>query len=122
MRHRSVARPVPGGRQTDRTARQVEEILQKISPLTDENGNPVLDDEGKQIQRIRAMRTMVGSGGARWYMSWDPEPSKSNFAEILIRTTDPLLTSDFAKQVRAVAEEGDDKLGITPALLVVLLL
>ena len=102
--------------QTDQTARQVEEILQKLSPVVDANGNPVRDDDGQPIQRIRAMRTMVGGGGARWYMSWDPEPRQSNFAEILIRTTDPLLTSDLAKRVRDVAEEGDETLGISPVL------
>ncbi len=78
--------------QTDAAAQQVEAILQALSPTTDEDGNPT--------ERIRAMRTMVGGGGTRWYLSWDPEGSKANYAEILVRTTDPPV---YARLGRAPA-------------------
>ncbi|MFQ5982540.1 MAG: efflux RND transporter permease subunit, partial [Woeseiaceae bacterium] len=100
--------------QTDQTAKQVEHILRKLSPVSDEQGNPVLDEDGKPAQRLRAMRTMVGGGGARWYLSWDPEARKPNYAEMLIRTTDGRYTPGLAKRVREIAEKGDESLGIQP--------
>ena len=92
--------------QTDQVALRVEEILRRLSPVT--------DPEGNKVQRVRAMRTMVGGGGSRWYLSWDPEPRQPNFAEILVRTTDPLFTSPLARRVRRIAERGDTELGIEP--------
>jgi len=59
---------------------------------------------------------MVGSGGSRWYMGWDPEPVKANYAEILVRTTDGRFTPDFAQQVRDVAERGDAALELKPVV------
>ena len=94
--------------QTDKAARRVEEILQKLSPAT--------DDDGNAIQQIHGMRTMVGAGGARWYLGRNPEPPKPNFAEILVRTTNPWSTPDLARRVRDVAENGDAALGIEPII------
>ncbi|CAK8987720.1 Nodulation protein NolG [Durusdinium trenchii] len=93
-------------RQTDEAARQVEEMLRKLSPTT--------SDGGETVERLRAMRTLVGGGGSRWYLSWEPEPRKANFAEILVRTTDGRYTSAFAQEVRRVARHGDPDLGIEP--------
>ena len=95
-----------GIEQTNQAALQVEEMLRKLSPFTDENG--------KKVERLRALRTLVGGGGSRWYLSWEPEPRKANYAEILIRTTDPKLTHDYAESVRKVALQGDPELGIAP--------
>ncbi len=92
--------------QTDEAAKKVEAILQALSPTTDAEGQPA--------QRILAMRTMVGGGGSRWYLSWDPEGTKANFAEILVRTTDPNYTPFLAARVREVAERGDPELGLDP--------
>jgi len=92
--------------QTDEVAKQVEEILRKLSPAT--------DGEGNDVQRVRAMRTMVGGGGSRWYLSWDPEPRKPNFAEILVRTADGRFTPELARRVREIAEGGDPALGLKP--------
>lgn len=90
--------------ETDQVAKQVEAILQKLSPTT--------DSEGNKVERIRAMRTMVGGGGTRWYLSWDPESRSANFAEILIRTTDPQYTPQLARRLREIAENGDEALGL----------
>ena len=95
-------------KQADDVAKQVEEILQRLSPTTDAEGNTV--------QRIRAMRTMVGGGGSRWYLSWDPESRKPNFAEILVRTADGHFTPDLAQRVRDIAEKGDETLGLKPVI------
>ena len=92
--------------ETNRAAREVERILQALSPTTDAEGEPA--------QQIRAMRTIIGGGGFRWYLSWDPEQSKANYAEILVRTTDPRFTPDLARRVREIATSGDEQLGISP--------
>ncbi len=100
--------------QTDQICQQVESILRKLSPVTDESGEIVLDEEGQPLQKLRAMRTMVGGGGARWYLSWDPEARKPNYAEMLVRTTDGEYTPGLAKRLREICEQGDETLGIEP--------
>jgi multidrug efflux pump subunit AcrB len=92
--------------QTDEAAKKVEEILRRLSPAVDSDGN--------DVSRIRAMRTMVGGGGSRWYLGWNPEPRKPNYAEILVRTTNGLYTPDVARRVREIAEKGDEQLGLKP--------
>ncbi len=94
--------------QTNQMALQVEENLRKLSPFKTETG--------ESVQRIRAMRTIVGGGGSRWYLSWDPESQRSNFAEILVRTTDGRLTPGFAKDLREACEKGNKELGIQPVV------
>ena len=95
--------------QTDAIAKQVEEVIRKLSPVAD--GDVTFDEKD---QRLRAMRTMVGGGGSRWHLGWDPEPLKRNYAEILVRTTDGRFTSDFSNRVREVCERGDEALGLEP--------
>ncbi|MGE0375969.1 MAG: efflux RND transporter permease subunit [Planctomycetaceae bacterium] len=90
--------------QTDAAARQVESILQALSPADD------------RTERIRAMRTIVGGGGSRWYLSWNPEATKPYYAEILVRTTDPLATPWLARRVREITERGDERLGLPPVV------
>ena len=92
--------------QTDNVAKKVEEIIRKLSPS--------VDSRGESVERLRAMRTMVGRGGSRWYMGWDPEPAQAGFAEILVRTTDGRFTPGFVQDVRRAAEQGNPELGIEP--------
>ncbi|MCO6455290.1 MAG: efflux RND transporter permease subunit [Pirellulaceae bacterium] len=94
--------------QTDRAARQVETILQKLSPAVGEEGEP--------IQRILGIRTMVGGGGARWYLGWSPESRKANYAEILVRTTAAEFTPELVRRVLEIAERGDESLGLAPVV------
>lgn len=91
--------------QTDAVAARVEEILRKLSPVEQKTGTR---------QRLRAMRTMVGGGASRWYLSWDPEGAKPYYAEILVRTADPRDSPWLAQRVRDVAEAGDSTLGLEP--------
>jgi len=92
--------------QTNKIARQVENMIRKCSPYVDETG--------QQRERLANMRTIVGGGGARWYLSWEPEASKPNYAEILIHTTDGAITHQFAEELRRVIDHGDEKLGLQP--------
>ena len=93
---------------TDRAAKQVEKILQALSPYTDAEGRPQ--------QRLRAMCTVVGKGCDRWYLGRSPEPPKPNFAEIVVRTTSGLLTPDYVKEIRRIAVEGDTERGLDPVV------
>ncbi|MCC9600884.1 efflux RND transporter permease subunit [Stieleria sp. JC731] len=97
--------------QTDEIARQVEFVIQQLSPVREGE----VSFNGKQ-ERLRAMRTLVGGGGSRWHLAWAPEPPSRNFAEILVRTTDGRFTSDFAHRLRVVCERGDADLGIDPVV------
>lgn len=102
--------------QTDAATKQVEEIVRRLSPVVDENGDPVLGEDGEPLERLRQMRTMVGGGGSRWYLGWNPEPIKPNYAEVLVRTTSGLYTPDMAKAVRRISLEGDEGLGLGPVV------
>ncbi|MGI9471241.1 MAG: efflux RND transporter permease subunit [Rubripirellula sp.] len=90
---------------TDRVAKQVESILRRLDA-----------DSETGASRLRAMRTMVGGGGSRWHLGWDPEPQSRNFAEILVRTHDGRMTNDYAQQLREACELGNAELGIDPVV------
>ncbi|MEM8944977.1 MAG: efflux RND transporter permease subunit [Planctomycetota bacterium] len=94
--------------QTNEKALEVEKIIRALSPATSAEGEP--------IEKLRAMRTLVGGGGSRWHLGWSPEPPAPNFAEILVRTTDGRLTPDYAEEVRRVVEFGDDSIGAAPVV------
>jgi len=57
---------------------------------------------------------MVGRGGSRWYLGRNPEPPKPNYAEILVRTSDPHYTHWLATSLRRVAKYGDKGMGVDP--------
>ena len=95
--------------QTDAIAQQVEDVIRKLSPI----GQGEIKF-GESNQRLRAMRTLVGGGGSRWHLGWDPEAPSANFSEILVRTTDGRYTAEYAERLRVACEQGDDKLGIEP--------
>ncbi len=92
--------------QTDEATRQLEDIIRKLSPYTDERGNPG--------QRLRCMGSVVGKGCDRWYLGRNPESTRPNYAEIVVRTTDGRVTPDYVKDIRRIAREGDPVLGIDP--------
>ena len=75
-----------------------------------------LPESGDPVQQIRAFRTMVGRGGSRWYLSWNPEPVNAAYAEILVRTSDARFTPELVRRVREVAERGDETLGLMPVV------
>lgn len=97
--------------QTDQIARQVEDIIRKLSPVNDSDTS-----YNGHEHRLRAMRTLVGGGGSRWHLGWDPEPQSRSYAEILVRTTDGRFTNEFAESLRKVCRNGDKELGIEPVV------
>ena len=92
--------------QTNQKALEVESIIRRLSPTT--------AVEGGNQQRLRAMRTLVGGGGSRWHLGWSPEPPTSNYAEILVRTTDGRFTPGYAQDVRRLVEQGDLESDLLP--------
>ncbi len=92
--------------QTNKITQQVEDLIRKCSPYVDETG--------ATRERLLNMRTIVGGGGSRWYLSWEPEATKPNYAEILIHTTDGRVTHAFAEELRRVIRYGDEELGLQP--------
>ncbi|GJQ60724.1 MAG: efflux RND transporter permease subunit [Candidatus Scalindua sp. AMX11] len=92
--------------QTDAVTRNVEEIIRKLSPHTDDEGNPG--------QRLRNLGTVVGKGCDRWYLGRSPESSRPNYAEIVVKTTDGRVTSNYVKEIRRVTREGSSRLGLDP--------
>ncbi len=100
--------------QTDAACRKVERLLQRLSPLLDDEGRPVFDGEGRPIERLRTMRSSVGQGGARWFLSMNPEPPKSWYAQICVRTSDPLYTDAFVEDLKRAARVGLPERGIEP--------
>ncbi|QDT08193.1 efflux RND transporter permease subunit [Planctomycetes bacterium K23_9] len=89
--------------QTDEVAKKVESIVRRLS----------VEGDG-QAPRLSVMRTLVGGGGSRWHLGWNPEPRTRSFAEILVRTTDSSVTASYEQRVREVCERGDKSLGIAP--------
>ncbi|QDV69354.1 Toluene efflux pump membrane transporter TtgH [Rosistilla carotiformis] len=89
--------------QTDQVALKVEAAIRKLATEGDVT-----------VPRLRSMRTMVGGGGARWHLGWEPEPKTRSYAEILVRTTDSSVTKEYAERVREVCQRGDPSLDIDP--------
>ena len=87
---------------TDEAVAKLEKIIRKLSPST--------NAAGQSVERLRAMRAIVGGGGSRWALAVDPPAPGSNVAEVLVRTTDGAVTAGFIDDIRRVAEEGDEQL------------
>lgn len=92
--------------QTNQIVGQVEQTLKKLSPSVDADGNAT--------ERLRTMRSMTASGGARWSLSVNPLSPASNTAEILVRTTSSEWTEPLIADLRRAVDLGDSDRGIRP--------
>ena len=92
--------------QTDKAVAKLEKIVRKLSPI--------VNADGETVERLRAMRSIVGGGGSRWALAVDPPAPGSNISEILVRTTDGKWTNSLVADIRRVADEGDEELGLQP--------
>jgi multidrug efflux pump subunit AcrB len=92
--------------QTEELIGEVEEMIRRLSPAE--------GPDGATIERLDGYRTLVGGGGSRWYLSWEPEAPKPYYAEILVRTTNGRWTRDYVEDLRVAAEEGHEGLGLSP--------
>lgn len=92
--------------QTDEIVRQVEGAVRQLSPATDALGHPV--------ERLRAMRSMTGQGGARWALAVNPLPPEANTSELVVRTTSSTLTDGLIRDLQKTVDIGNSELGIPP--------
>ena len=92
--------------QTNEVVAQVEAAIRKLSRTT-------LDD-GREVERLRSMRSMIGRGGSRWALGVTPPAASACIAEILVRTTDGNLTPGFVEDIRRAATAGDPARGVAP--------
>ena len=92
--------------QTNEIVADVERMIRELSPS--------IDSSGRESQRLRAMRSLTGGGGARWALGINPLSPASNVAEILVRTTDGGATPGYIRDIRRVVNEGDKDLGLLP--------
>ena len=81
---------------TSRVVDEVEQILRDLSPI--ETG----DFSGDRLARHYSS---VGGSGPRFALGIDPQPPASNFAQIIVQTTDPLVTDRYVREIRAAAEK-----------------
>ena len=76
---------------TSRIAREVEEILLDLSPVT---------EEGQTIHRLANVVTFIGTGGPRLMLTQEPEYDYPYYALLLVNTSDPVYTAKYAREVR----------------------
>ncbi|MCD4824713.1 MAG: efflux RND transporter permease subunit [Phycisphaerae bacterium] len=81
---------------TNLASRQVEQILRDLSPI---------QRDGKSVERLRSYYASIGGSGPRFALGVSPSPQQSNFAQIIVRTTDPLLTDKYVADVHAAAKK-----------------
>lgn len=92
--------------QTDRAAREVEDLLRTLSPH--------VDVDGTTVERLEGMVTVVGKGCARWYLGRNPEAPRANFAEIVVKTTEGRFTPAYVEELHRVVLQGDTERGLQP--------
>ncbi len=76
---------------TDEATRRVEQILAEISAI---------EIDGTMTHRLARFYSSIGSSGPRFALGVDPKPPASNFAQIIVQTTDPALTEQFVHDLR----------------------
>lgn len=86
---------------TDRTVREVERIVQELSP----------SDAG---QRLARFYSSVGRSGPRFALGVNPQPPASNFAQIIVQTTDPLVTDRYVSQIRSMTAKSIPEARVIP--------
>lgn len=75
---------------TDRATGEVEALIRELSPVGG-------------AERLAGMYTSVGGSGPRFSPGVSPTPPAANFAQIIVRTTDPRATSAFVEDIRREA-------------------
>ncbi len=76
---------------TSRIAREVEEILLDLSPIT---------EDGQTMHRLANVVTFIGTGGPRLMVTQEPEYDYPYYALLLVNTSDPVYTEEYAREVR----------------------
>ena len=67
--------------------------------------SPARNDQGESIDRLKGLYASVGGSGPRFALGVSPTPPAANFAQIIIQTSDPVVTADYLAEIRKVASE-----------------
>lgn len=90
---------------TDEVCQQVERIIGALGAQPDA-------DKGRG--RLRSTISFVGGGAPRFYIALTPEPTASNYAQILVNTTGPEVVEQYLRDIRGAVWEGIPAKNIKP--------
>lgn len=76
---------------TSEAARRVENIVRETSETT---------IDGERVERLRAVTSIVGTGGPRLNLTTNPEQQLDNYALVMVNTTDGRYSEEWANEVR----------------------
>ncbi|NQT15474.1 MAG: efflux RND transporter permease subunit, partial [Planctomycetes bacterium] len=91
---------------TDEVCRRVEQIIGALGT------EPTADSTRRD--RLRNTISFVGGGAPRFYIALTPEPTASNYAQILVNTTGPEVVEQYLRDIRRAVWEGIPARGIKP--------
>ncbi|MEM7253435.1 MAG: efflux RND transporter permease subunit [Pseudomonadota bacterium] len=93
---------------TDETAKRVEALVRRLGDVTWHDGKwqPVVDPDGRPVNRLTNMVTYVGTGGPRFYVGLNPGPASPNYANVVVNASDQAYVAKFVEDVRRAAWEG----------------
>ncbi|MEM7199510.1 MAG: efflux RND transporter permease subunit [Planctomycetota bacterium] len=81
---------------TSDAARQVEEIILATSRAT---------IDGVDVERLKSVTSIVGTGGPRLNLTTNPEQQLSNYAVVLVNTTDGRFSADWTADIREQTDQ-----------------
>jgi len=65
----------------------------------------ITEIDGKEVDRLKNVTTMVGTGGPRLMLTSNPEQNYPNYAYLIVNTTDPTLSAPWVEELkRSVAQ------------------
>lgn len=85
---------LPYGSTLDQTAA----IVEQVEDLVLETAQT--EKDGEAFNRLRNAYTFLGSGGPRLMMTMDPEDPSPRYALMVVNTTDPKISVDWAQELR----------------------
>ncbi len=63
------------------------------------------DASGDGTHRLANAVAFVGSGGPRFFLTSSPEKSRTNYAYLIVNTTDPNVSADWARQLQGLVAD-----------------
>lgn len=81
---------LPDGATIEQTSAKCREVEQLILAISRSDGQ----------ERVRDVLTMVGNGGPRFELGFDPADPASSYAALLVHTTDPLFVEPLIEEIR----------------------
>ena len=89
---------LPEGSSIGATADKAREVMQLFRGVSRKTV------AGEEVERLRSATAFVGMGGPRLNLVSSPEQQLPNYALVLVNTTDPKLSEDYAIEVRELTD------------------